>query len=208
MIEVFYMGINEYIKIGNRIKQLRIEKGYTQKEMAALSEISYSTYSNYENNNREPSMKQIEKIAKALNISTEDLLGYTNKIPIPSGCVDNENYHLLRLLKEKDDLSEKQIKLDRSYDSGTETGRADYAATADFLQFRLKRVLDDINEFYNIILEKNNNKLSLPYKVLFSLQQINPDGIKRILEEIEILSYDPKYRTPLKPDDWDPYDDI
>ena len=61
------MGINEYIKIGNRIRQLRLEKGYSQKEMAALAGISYTTYSNYENNNREPSMKQIEKIATALN---------------------------------------------------------------------------------------------------------------------------------------------
>ena len=46
------MGINEYIKIGNRIRQLRLEKGYSQKEMAALAGISYTTYSNYENNNR------------------------------------------------------------------------------------------------------------------------------------------------------------
>ncbi len=63
------MGINEIIQIGNRIRELRIEKGYTQKEMARLTGIPYSTYSNYENNNREPNLEQLRKIASVLNIS-------------------------------------------------------------------------------------------------------------------------------------------
>lgn len=72
--EVNGMGLNEFVQIGNKIKKLRKEKGITQKEMAKLCGIPYSTYSNYENNNREPSSEQLRKIASALSIQAIDLI--------------------------------------------------------------------------------------------------------------------------------------
>lgn len=78
------MGINEIIKIGGRIKKLRKEKGLTQKEMANLCEIPYSTYSNYENDNREPGIEQLEKISSVLNITLDDLIGYESKPNVQS----------------------------------------------------------------------------------------------------------------------------
>lgn len=68
------MGINEIIQIGDRIRRFRTQKGLTQKEMAALAGIPYSTYSNYENNNREPGLEQLNKIANALDISLQNLI--------------------------------------------------------------------------------------------------------------------------------------
>lgn len=70
------MGINEVIQVGNKIKAVRQSKGYTQKQVAELSGIPYSTYSNYENNNREPSITQLKKIAGALEIPVNDLLTF------------------------------------------------------------------------------------------------------------------------------------
>ena len=69
------MGINEFIQIGNQIKKMRVEKGYSQKEMSKITGIPYSTYSNYENNNREPNAEQLKKIAKALDASISELYG-------------------------------------------------------------------------------------------------------------------------------------
>ena len=68
------MGINEIIQIGSKIKEFRKAKGITQKEMAKRLNIPYSTYSNYENNNREPNITQIEAIAKELEIDVLELL--------------------------------------------------------------------------------------------------------------------------------------
>ncbi|MCI8582708.1 MAG: helix-turn-helix transcriptional regulator [Dorea sp.] len=68
------MGINEIIQIGNRLRELRTKKGFTQKEISELAGIPYSTYSNYENNNREPSLEQLKKIADALEIKILDIL--------------------------------------------------------------------------------------------------------------------------------------
>lgn len=69
------MGLNEIIQIGSRLKQIRKEKGWTQKDFAEYVNIPYSTYSNYENGNREPSKIQLEKIVATLGITIPELLG-------------------------------------------------------------------------------------------------------------------------------------
>ena len=68
------MGINDFIQIGSTIKELRKAKGISQKEMSKLLDIPYSTYSNYENNNREPSADVIKKVSDILEISTDSLI--------------------------------------------------------------------------------------------------------------------------------------
>lgn len=73
------MGINEVIQVGSRIKKYRKSKGITQKEVARLAGIPYSTYSNYENNNREPNEDQLRKIASALGTSEVELLGLSKE---------------------------------------------------------------------------------------------------------------------------------
>lgn len=68
--------ISEYLRIGERIKKLRQAAGYTQKEFARLLNIPVSTYSNYENGNREPRISVLNEIAKKLNISLNDFLNH------------------------------------------------------------------------------------------------------------------------------------
>ena len=70
----YNMGINDFIQIGSTIKELRKAKGISQKEMSKLLDIPYSTYSNYENNNREPSADVIKKVSDILEISTDSLI--------------------------------------------------------------------------------------------------------------------------------------
>lgn len=69
------MGINEYIKVGERIKQLRMEKGIKQKDMAEKLGVRISTYSNYENGHREPELDILKNISSILSVSLDDLLG-------------------------------------------------------------------------------------------------------------------------------------
>ncbi len=76
------MGINEVVQIGKRIKEYRKSKGFTQKEIALRAEIPYSTYSNYENNNREPNREQLQKIANALNVPLYELMGFDGSIRV------------------------------------------------------------------------------------------------------------------------------
>lgn len=70
------MGVNDYIQIGNRIKELRQYKGIKQKEMAAKLGIPISTYANYENNHREPTSNILDSIAEILETTVSDLIGF------------------------------------------------------------------------------------------------------------------------------------
>lgn len=53
----------------NVLKQLRQEKGITQKEIAKILGISQAAYSLYEKGQREPKYEMLEKIADFFNVS-------------------------------------------------------------------------------------------------------------------------------------------
>lgn len=75
------MGLNEIIKIGDRLKELRKNQNLTQSQLAEKIGIPRTTYANYENNSREPSKEILEKIADILNVSINTLIygDYTNE---------------------------------------------------------------------------------------------------------------------------------
>jgi transcriptional regulator with XRE-family HTH domain len=79
------MGINDYIKVGSLIKELRLSRGYSAKEFAKKLQIPYSTYSNYENNNREPSLDTLHKICDNLGVTVEELFRFAT---LPSDLKD------------------------------------------------------------------------------------------------------------------------
>lgn len=56
------------MRIGNAIKQIRTEKGYNQKELAELCDISAAYLSQIENNKRQPTIDLIEEISSKLGI--------------------------------------------------------------------------------------------------------------------------------------------
>ena len=60
------MGINKYIQIGSKMKDARISQHISQKDMAKRLGLTVSTYSNYENNYREPKLEVIENVCKIL----------------------------------------------------------------------------------------------------------------------------------------------
>ena len=70
------MGINQYIKIGSKIKKARISKGIRQKDMAGELGLSISTYSNYENNYREPKLDVVERICDVLDMTIDELMDF------------------------------------------------------------------------------------------------------------------------------------
>lgn len=102
------MGVNEIIKVGTNIKTLRKQKGLTQKNMASLLNIPSSTYSNYENNNREPGKEILFKISEILEVDIYNLLNIDKKsdfiipkdIYIPDESIDiNEVIAIEKLIE-------------------------------------------------------------------------------------------------------------
>ncbi len=60
-------------RIGLRIKELRIKLGYSQQELSYRSDIDRTYITQVENGKRNISIINIEKIAKALDVSLKEL---------------------------------------------------------------------------------------------------------------------------------------
>ena len=58
-----------------RLRQLRLEAGYTLKVVAAGIGVPLSTYSNYEQGIREPSVDTIKRICDFYDVSADYLIG-------------------------------------------------------------------------------------------------------------------------------------
>lgn len=61
------------MSVGDRIREEREFRGWTQQELADKTGFSKSSIANWETGRRSPQQKFIEKIAKAMNISPKDL---------------------------------------------------------------------------------------------------------------------------------------
>ncbi len=63
------------IKLGQRLKTLREEKGLTQKQLAEVFKINAVTYLHYEKAQREPPLELLADIAEFYGVSVDFLLG-------------------------------------------------------------------------------------------------------------------------------------
>lgn len=61
--------------LGERLKQLRDEFGFDQKEMGRKLNITSSAYGYYEQGRNEPPLETLVKIAEIFNVTTDYLLG-------------------------------------------------------------------------------------------------------------------------------------
>ena len=72
--------------LGQRINELRIALGWSQVQLAEKLSISKQTVSNWENENIQPSIEMLIRIAKVFHVSTDYLLGLDN---VPTINVEN-----------------------------------------------------------------------------------------------------------------------
>lgn len=69
----------ENINMGERLKNLRISKNLTQKQVAERLGIAISTLSGYELEEKHPSYFVLMKLARLYDVSTDYLIGMTGK---------------------------------------------------------------------------------------------------------------------------------
>ena len=60
--------------IGNKIRELRIKKGYTQEDLAMLTRFSKSYIQKFEEDKRDINTSQLIILADALNVAISELL--------------------------------------------------------------------------------------------------------------------------------------
>ena len=67
------------VLLGKRLKELREEKGFTQKEVAEKLNLHSVTYLHYEKDQREPPLKVLAEMAILFEVSTDYLIGLTDE---------------------------------------------------------------------------------------------------------------------------------
>ncbi len=72
------------MKIYQRIRDLREDRGLTQTQIADLLNTSQTVYSRYERNERDLPIDYLVTLCKFYNISADYILGFINEIkPLP-----------------------------------------------------------------------------------------------------------------------------
>ena len=96
------------VEFGDKLRQLRKEKNLTQKQLADLIGVKNSVISFYELNERVPSPEVVKKLAVALHVSADYLLGIEKNESIDVSGLNAKDKMLVRSLV--DSLREKNKK--------------------------------------------------------------------------------------------------
>lgn len=100
------MQIINFEKIGEKLREIRTEKGLTQEYVANLANVNTSHISNIENNRAKISLSTLILVCNALNTTVDYVLNqeYTND-SVLDRCI------LLELHECDDDLKERILKI-------------------------------------------------------------------------------------------------
>lgn len=63
-------------KIGKKLKEIRLEKGLTQAELAKKADLNANYYAKIERGEVKPAPEAYEKIAKALKVTAADIFPF------------------------------------------------------------------------------------------------------------------------------------
>jgi len=91
--------------VGLNIKKIREQKGLMQKEIAAVAGMHPANYNKVEKGEREPSIDALDKIAKFVGLTIDQLIHYEGDIPSEITIEDktaNEKVRMIEQLEETD----------------------------------------------------------------------------------------------------------
>lgn len=87
--------------MGDKLKSLRTEKKLTQKQVADQIGLAISAVSSYESGSRYPSYDVLVRLAHIFHVSTDYLLGMTDKRNIDVTGLGDEEIELISQLRQK-----------------------------------------------------------------------------------------------------------
>lgn len=91
----------QLVNMGEKLKSLRLEKKLTQKQVADMIGLAISAVSSYESGNRYPSYDVLVQLARIFHVSTDYLLGMTDKRNIDVTGLDDSEIELVSQLVDK-----------------------------------------------------------------------------------------------------------
>ncbi|WP_454962467.1 helix-turn-helix domain-containing protein [Eggerthia catenaformis] len=102
---------NNYENFGQRIKQLRLDKGFTQQEVATELGVTPGYISNVENNRTAMSIQTMVLFAKMIDITLDYLVGIADSKYTDTAVNHELNIELSKLSKKDKEKLLKTIKI-------------------------------------------------------------------------------------------------
>ncbi|WP_265021877.1 WO male-killing family protein Wmk [Wolbachia endosymbiont (group A) of Icerya purchasi] len=91
-------------KMGEKLKSWRLERGYTQKDLAKKLGVKYWVILQYEKGNRRIPIERLYAIIEALSINITDL------IPVSKSCLEDEGEEILNLVREYKKVNDQELR--------------------------------------------------------------------------------------------------
>ena len=85
------------VEFGNKLRQLRLQAGMTQAELAKRRNVTKAVASYYENQERSPSPDVLIKIATIFHVSTDYLLGLSYRKMLDVTDLNDDELALVRI---------------------------------------------------------------------------------------------------------------
>ena len=86
--------------LNEKIKELRVEQGYSQVDFAKKLGVTKQCVSNWENDNVVPSIEMLVKMADVFCVTTDYILGRTDRVYIEATGLSTEQIAHITLLVE------------------------------------------------------------------------------------------------------------
>ena len=87
--------------LNERIRKLRLERNWSQVDLAKKLNVTKQSVSNWENDNIQPSIDMLVKLARVFSVSTDHLLGLEGRRYLEiTGLSDEEIGHIQLVVKD------------------------------------------------------------------------------------------------------------
>ncbi len=187
--------------MGERIREARKQKGLTQAELASLIGVQRAVISKYETNMIEPSIKQLKKIADALDVSIGYLQGYESidTFQIVQALKNNNLDEIEKLAKlpkgTLDETSPKNRELIKEFakkatESLLRSSTVEVSLVNEHVE-NSKRKTDVIVGLMMLDVEENTAS-----NLIENFLKLTKEGQEIAVENIKIIAGNPKYTTP------------
>ena len=95
--------------LGNVIRKIREQKGFLQKQVAAELGIGVTNYNKLEKSNREPSVKELQKLSELFELTVDQILNYEGELPKEVSMEDKTEREQFKMFNELDDDDKKTV---------------------------------------------------------------------------------------------------
>ncbi len=101
-----YPNFLDYKVVGQEVRNRRLAKGYTQKDLAKKIGVTYQVILQYEKGTRKISIEKLYAIAEALSIGIIDLIPVSNE----KICIKNKEEEILYLIRKYKKINDQELR--------------------------------------------------------------------------------------------------